>query len=595
VAEDSGSFLVRTGLIRRDDLARLRRGAAQRGTTLFEELVLHDRDADDALSDALHAELGLRRIAANDLAALAPELIELVPEKLCVAYRLIPTSRRGEHLEVVISNPGDEQALAAVAAATGYEVVPVLATQLQIAWCLARYLGVVTPLGETLLERPAEAEDTARSQARSRPRHARPPTARDDEVELKPRAGEIAVRSEADATPASSRQDLPAVVLDDSFELREALLGREAVPEAQDDAESGSIIYLTPDKRRNRTQTQLGLPPPAKASARLADLRAAIEDEIATEPGRYPPRDDDDDDEPAPELDDDPSVEGSDPFARDDTLEDRGDEVCADTAPHEAATPEPSAPDHDETVPSASSEGRVDEPAGREFDLAPAPDTAPVLPDEDEDFGPPGTTIPPPYLGAIPQSYEDLESGAIPIQADDPTLDESAPYPVGATDPYAHLDLASADLVRTLRALDANTARDAVIETLVAHAGRRFSRAAFFVIKAGALHPWATRGPVPSADLEAVVAEIPALAAVSASGRPFRGPITDEASRDFLEAWLGEVPEEVLAVPVSVRGRVVGILYGDGPKGRVYDEHVSVLARAAGDAFERVLQAKKRP
>jgi hypothetical protein len=594
VAEDSGSFLVRTGLIRRDLLARLRRGAAQRGTTLFEELVLHDRSADDALSDALHAELGLRRIAANDLAALSPELIELVPEKLCVAYRLIPTSRRGDHLEVVISNPGDEQALAEVAAATGFEVVPVLATQLQIAWCLARYLGVVTPLGETLLERPAEAEDTSRSPTRSRHGHARPPTARDDEVELKPRAGEIAVRSEADATPASSRQDLPAVVLDDSLELREALLGREAVPEPHDDGDSSSIIYLTPDKRRNRTQTQLGLPPPAKASARLADLRAAIEDEIATEPGRYPPRDDDD--EAAPELDNDPSVEGSDAFGHDDTLEDRGDEACADTAPHAAAPPEPSSPAHDVTIPSASSSAvPADEPAGREFDLAPSPDTAPVVPDEDEEFGPPGTTIPPPYLGAIPQSYDDLGSGAIPIQADDPTLDESTPHPVSATDSYADLDLASADLVRTLRALDANTARDAVIETLVAHAGRRFARAAFFVIKAGALFPWSTRGNVPSAELEAVVNEIPALAAVSASGRPFRGPITDEESRDFLEAWLGEVPEEVLAVPVSVRGRVVGILYGDGPKGRVYDEHVSVLARAAGDAFERVLQAKKRP
>ena len=613
VAEDSGSFLVRTGLISHDEVGRLRRAAGQRGTTLFEESVLSGRVSDDDLTEAIAHELELRRVPANDLASIPASVIHAVPRRLCVAHRLIPTSRDARRLHVAISDPCDGSALEEVAAAAGLEAVAVLASQLQIAWCLAHYHGVVTPLGETLLERrPAPSAPAAKPGRRA----VRPPTERNDDVELRPRAGEIAARPLDAATPASSRQDLPAVVLDDSLELRDALRresqGEAAIPEPVGEDASDEIIMLTPEKRRRRSNTELGVAPVPASGRRLADLRASLEDDIATEPGRHPPLT-----PPDMELGDEPDL--PDAWPPDD--DDHGADPADLTQPRPAAppTPEPQrdaaaqqpAPPADEpTRPDGPPAGmRVaddDLPAkGREFDLAPAPDTEAVIPDEDDDFGPPGTTIPPPYLGAIPQGDDDVDSGAIPIQAGvdededwwphEADLDLPRPDSETEGDPYAELDAASAELVQTLRALEASASRDEVIDVLVGHVARRFERAAFFVIKSDSLRMWSCRGKVREPASDAAVRDVPTLAEVAERARPFRGAITDDGSRAYFEAWLGRVPDEILAVPVSVRRRVVGMLYGDSPERRVFDEHLGVLARAAGDALERLLRARKRP
>jgi hypothetical protein len=49
----------------------------------------------------------------------------------------------------------------------------------------------------------------------------------------------------------------------------------------------------------------------------------------------------------------------------------------------------------------------------------------------------------------------------------------------------------------------------------------------------------------------------------------------------------------MLAVPVAVRDRVVGVIYADGRYRHSYDEHVTVGGRAAGLALERILKDKR--
>jgi hypothetical protein len=55
----------------------------------------------------------------------------------------------------------------------------------------------------------------------------------------------------------------------------------------------------------------------------------------------------------------------------------------------------------------------------------------------------------------------------------------------------------------------------------------------------------------------------------------------------------GSEPAEVLILPISVRDRVVAVLYGDGGHGQSFDEHFAIAGRAAGLALERILQANR--
>jgi hypothetical protein len=83
------------------------------------------------------------------------------------------------------------------------------------------------------------------------------------------------------------------------------------------------------------------------------------------------------------------------------------------------------------------------------------------------------------------------------------------------------------------------------------------------------------------------------LADVVGTRLPYRGPMHDEASRTFLSAALGACPPEILLVPISVRERVVGVLFGEHRRKHTFDDQLALAARAAGNALERILKARR--
>jgi hypothetical protein len=74
---------------------------------------------------------------------------------------------------------------------------------------------------------------------------------------------------------------------------------------------------------------------------------------------------------------------------------------------------------------------------------------------------------------------------------------------------------------------------------------------------------------------------------------PYRGPMHDDASRSFLISILGACPPEILLVPVAVRERVVGVLFGEHRHHHTFDDQLALAARAAGMALERILKARR--
>ena len=159
------------------------------------------------------------------------------------------------------------------------------------------------------------------------------------------------------------------------------------------------------------------------------------------------------------------------------------------------------------------------------------------------------------------------------------------------------LEESSLRLVEILRDLDQADSRNEVIDTLIEHLAESHERVAFFVVKSGELTTWKQRiGDQPIEKLDGVklsLDEPSTFQDIVGTRLPFRGPLTDAVSRAFIAAALDHAAGEMLGLPVSVRGRVVAVLYGDMCINRVFEQHLAVVTRAAGVALERILRAKK--
>jgi hypothetical protein len=223
--------------------------------------------------------------------------------------------------------------------------------------------------------------------------------------------------------------------------------------------------------------------------------------------------------------------------------------------------------------------------------------------DGDEDWGPPGSTIPPPLLGSIPGALDE-QSGVIPIPDVDTAplimAPPSAPEAGSRKPTTSDAGLARAlqdatnrvfDLIRTL---DHTTNRDQVIAVMIAHLAESHQRAGFFVTRAGELALFAIMPRVPTMPIATLRLDRPStLADVVGTRLPYRGPMHDEASRTFVASVLGVCPPELLLVPISVRERVVGVLFGDQRLLHTFDDQLALAARGAGMALERILKAKR--
>jgi hypothetical protein len=154
-----------------------------------------------------------------------------------------------------------------------------------------------------------------------------------------------------------------------------------------------------------------------------------------------------------------------------------------------------------------------------------------------------------------------------------------------------------AALREALSALESAANRDAVADALVAYLAKVCRRAAFFVVRKGQLAGWIATGLGVHAE-SVRGASLPldrpsTFRDIVRTRLPFRGPVTDPSSRDLLIEALGWAPTDMLAVPIGVRDKVVGILYGDDRFHPLPDEHLNAVARAAEAALQRAVAAKK--
>ena len=227
----------------------------------------------------------------------------------------------------------------------------------------------------------------------------------------------------------------------------------------------------------------------------------------------------------------------------------------------------------------------------------------------DDGWGPPGTTIPPPLLGAIPGSEDDDERNVIPMASVDssplmvgpPSLpSRSAAVDLGSRAMVRALEDATARAIDLIRLLEHAQSRDQVVNVMIAHLAETHHRAGFLVTRHASSKGPAELGlftmtPKPAVTPYATLRldRASTLQDIIGTRLPYRGPMHDETSRTFLIAILGACPPEILLVPVAVRERVVGLLFAEHRQRHTFDDQLALAARAAGMALERILKAKR--
>jgi hypothetical protein len=547
LADDAGSLLVRAGLIADEQLLLARQAQASHGGTIGEHLVLSGFVDDEDLTSFYRNRLLVPRVDPNDLARIPTRLIQLLPPDMAAEFRVVPVALdRDQNLTVAMSDPSHTHAVDEIGFFTGTYVVRAVATQHQIAWCLAHYYGYLTPLGETLLQPEATQN---------------PPSP--------------AVPAAGGGSPRPVTDPAAVTATDPSLRKRaEKLFSKpqQAIPKSQEDKEedTGPTGRLAPrGGRRSREPTRPELKPRSGELTARGPSTAEIEAM------------------PSVVLDD--GALHADPSAASVTVEPG---ATADTGTEsKPILLQPKSPAEEVVLldsPKAPARGRrrgpTDVGLGK---LSPSPTqgrAAPTVRPHKSAPPPPSAEVTPPPLSAR-DSFD-------PYQ-------QNQEQPAAGSEVASELEASASRLVETLCELDTADSRNRVLDLLLDHLASICRRVAFFAVRDGALYPFAGRA-VPSLDqgADGNAARLPldqpsTFRDIVRARLPFHGPLRDESTRAFLRSALVIVPDDVLAVPVAVRGRVVGILYGDEQYRPLFSDHLVALSRSTGVALERILKAQK--
>jgi hypothetical protein len=158
----------------------------------------------------------------------------------------------------------------------------------------------------------------------------------------------------------------------------------------------------------------------------------------------------------------------------------------------------------------------------------------------------------------------------------------------------------SITLAATVQALVNVTDRDDVADAVIAYLGAHYARSALFMVVAGQVTGWRSakdRRPIPGFDqFQTPLTEPSILKTAVESKSFFLGPVPQSGANLALAAVLGKpAPKTALLVPMSMLGRVVGLVYVDDAAADLSQAVVDVqqLVNKALLAFELLILHNK--
>jgi hypothetical protein len=220
------------------------------------------------------------------------------------------------------------------------------------------------------------------------------------------------------------------------------------------------------------------------------------------------------------------------------------------------------------------------------FETADGPIEAP---DTDEDLG---------TLGSEHIYEKPAAEPAQPVEAAKVVEDEIEE--LDDDDRIEELEDEEITLAATARTLVGITDRNDVADAVISYLGANYARAALFMVVAGQITGWrsAKEGqPIPGFDqFQLPLSEPSVLKTAVESKSFFLGPVPPSGANLALTTFLGKpAPKSALLLPMSMMGRVVGLIYVDDPKADLSAAVVDVqqLSSKALMAFEILILHNK--
>ncbi len=204
-------------------------------------------------------------------------------------------------------------------------------------------------------------------------------------------------------------------------------------------------------------------------------------------------------------------------------------------------------------------------------------------------------------LGTLGSEHIYEKPTAEPAQpAEAPGVVEDEIEELGDDDLIEELEDEEITLATTAQTLIGITDRNDVADAVIAYLGANYSRAALFMVVAGQVTGWrSAKGgqPIPGFEqFQLPLSEPSVLKTAVESNSFFLGPVPQSGANLALTTFLGQpAPQSALLLPMSMLGRVVGLIYVDDSKADLAAAVVDVqqLSSKALMAFEILILHNK--
>ena len=153
-----GEFLVDRHVLSRDDLQVAIAEARRTGDPLPAVLLRHNLVGEKDITAAIAEALSLRFVDFTD-SPLNPDAATTVPADIARERLAIGVDFEGAKLVVAFAEPGDDDAVTAVGAATGYEIIPAAAGRYELAKAIESVYGPSHPDAPPLRAAIGDFED----------------------------------------------------------------------------------------------------------------------------------------------------------------------------------------------------------------------------------------------------------------------------------------------------------------------------------------------------------------------------------------------------------------------------------------------------
>src|SRR5713101_2114026 len=140
-----GELLLKAKLITPDNLAEALKEQKASGGKLGECLVKLGIISEEDITETLSAQFGVPSINLSHF-EIDPNVLKLVPADVARKYNILPVNKTGATLTIAMADPTNVFAMDDIKFMTGYNVEPVVASELGIKASIDNYYGTASSL-----------------------------------------------------------------------------------------------------------------------------------------------------------------------------------------------------------------------------------------------------------------------------------------------------------------------------------------------------------------------------------------------------------------------------------------------------------------